>query len=105
MAYDQKMRNSLFEMGDEVQIRAEYRQAASKVFNTTVFKEISESDSITRAAGNPPLFSSDPALINELIGTAQYVKRIHRSQMNISNELLNMNIQLMELIKKEYHLN
>ena len=104
MAYDQKMRNSLFAMGDEVQIRAEYRQAASKVFNTTVFSEISGLDLITRPIGNPTLFSSDPALINELIGAAQYVKRIHRSQMNISKELLSMNTQLMELIKKEYHL-
>jgi len=104
MAYDQKMRNSLFEMGDEVQIRAEYRQAASKIFNATVFHEISGKDMITRPAGNPPLFSSDPARINELIGAAQYIKRIHRSQMNISGELLNMNINLTELIKKEYHL-
>jgi hypothetical protein len=104
MAYDQKMRNSMFEMGDEVQIRAEYRQVASKVFNTNVFNEISALDVVTRPAGNPPLFSSDPALINELIGAAQYVKRIHRSQMNISEQLLNLNIQLMELIKKEYHL-
>jgi hypothetical protein len=104
MAYDQKMRNSQFEMGDEVQIRAEYRQAASKVFNTTVFSEISGLDMVTRPVGNPSLFSTDPLLINELIGAAQYIKRIHRSQMNISEELLNMNIQLMALIKKEYHL-
>ena len=36
MAYDQKMRQTLFEMGDEVIIRSEYRQLAIKVFNTTV---------------------------------------------------------------------
>jgi len=104
MAYDQKMRNSLFEMGDEVHIRAEYRQVASKVFNTTVFNEISGLDIVTRPAGNPPLYSSDPALINELIGTAQYVKRIHWSQMNTSEQLLMLNIKLMEQIKKEYQL-
>jgi len=104
MAYDQKMRNAMFEMGDEVQIRAEYRQIASKVFNTTVFNIISGLDMVSRPADNPSLYSSDPALINELIGTAQYVKRIHRSQMNTSEQLLQLNIQLMELIKKEYHL-
>src|SRR5688572_11958307 len=30
MAYDQKMRNYLFEMGDEIEVRAEYRQLARR---------------------------------------------------------------------------
>lgn len=104
MAYDQKMRNALFEMEDEVQIRAEYRQIASKVFNTTVFNEMTRDDTISRPSGNPPLFTQDPAMINELIGKAQYVKRIHHAQVHTSEQLLELNNQLMEQIKKAYHL-
>jgi hypothetical protein len=36
----QKMRSVLFEMGDEVEVRAEYRQLARKLFNTNVFFEM-----------------------------------------------------------------
>ena len=104
MAYDQQMRNALFEMDDEVMIRAEYRQIAVKVFNSTVFNEISGFERLTRPLGNPLLFSSDPALINELIGKAQYVKRIHRSQMRIAEQLLLQNNQLVEQLKNGYHL-
>jgi hypothetical protein len=104
MAYDQKMRNVLFEMGDEVQVRSEYRQLARKLFNTNVFFEIIATDVMSRPVNNPQLFINDAGLINEFIGQVQYVKRIHQAQLIKSEELLVQAKQLITDINKEYHL-
>ena len=104
MAYDQKMRNVLFEMGDEIEVRAEYRQLARKLFNTNVFFEIIAADAISRPVNNPPLYTNDAGLINEFIGQVQYVKRIHQAQLIKSEELLVQAKQLITDINKEYHL-
>jgi hypothetical protein len=104
MAYDQKMRQSLFEMGDEVQIRAEYRILAVKVFNTTVFNEMVKLETTIKPANNPKLFSENAGLINEFIGAAQYIKRVNQAQVNTARQLLRQANQLSADIKKEYDL-
>ncbi len=104
MAYDQKMRNALFDMGDEVEVRAEYRLVARKLFQTKVFYEMITTDEIRIPKNNPALYSIDAGLLNEFIGAIQYFKRIHQSQLIRSEELLTQAKQLNDLIKKEYHL-
>jgi hypothetical protein len=104
MAYDQKMRNALFEMGDEIEIRAEYRQLARKLFNTNVFHEMIATDTVSRPTNAPQLYTNDPVLINEFIGQVQYVKRVHQAQLIRSEQLLVQAIQLIADIKKEYQL-
>jgi hypothetical protein len=104
MAYDQKMRGALFEMGDEVEVRSEYRQLARKLFNTNIFFEMIATDEISRPVNNPQLYSNDAGLINEFIGQLQYVKRIHQAQLIRSEELLVQAKQLIIDIDKEYHL-
>src|SRR5215203_1166235 len=105
MAYDQKMRSALFEMGDEIQIRAEYRQLAIKLFRTNVFYEMIAADIVSRPTDNPQLYTNDAALINEFIGQAQYFKRVHQAQLIKSEELLVQAKQLITDIKKQYRLN
>jgi hypothetical protein len=104
MAYDQKMRSVLFEMGDEIEIRAEYRQLARKLFYTNVFHEMIATDTVGRPTNDPQLYTNDPVLINEFIGQVQYVKRVHQSQLIRSEQLLVQAKQLITDIKKEYHL-
>ena len=104
MAYDQKMRNVLFEMEDEVEIRAEYRILARKLFQTKVFHEMISTDKISVPQNNPALYSKDPDLLNEFIGSVQYFKRVHQAQLLRSEELLIQAKNLMENIIKEYHL-
>ena len=104
MAYDQMMRNALFEMGDEVLIRSEYRQLASKLFLSAVFHEMIATDTVSRPVNNPQLFTNDPVLINEFIGGVQYFKRVHQAQLIRSEELLRAGKQLIADIKKEYKL-
>src|SRR6185503_18426572 len=104
MAYDQLIRQTLFEMDDEIEIRGEYRQLASKVFNTTVFFEMIAGDTVVRPTGNPQLFTTNPELINELIGGIQYFKRVHQAQLIRTEKLLIQARKLGDFIKKEYHL-
>ena len=104
MAYDQNLRRALFSMGDEVEIRSEYRQAVSKIFNTSVFNDMIVMDSIRHPANNPALLSNDPGLINQFIGTAQYAKRAHQTQLLTSDNLSGQARKLLAAIKEGYHL-
>ena len=104
MAYDQMVRQALFELDDEVVIRAEYRQQASKVFKTTVFHEMLATDTIAKPTGSPTLFTTNPELLNELIGKIQYFKKVHQAQLITSRKLLKKAKELSDFIKKEYHL-
>ena len=104
MAYDQKMRSVLFEMGDEVEIRAEYRQLARKIFRTNVFHGMIATDTVGRPTNNPQLYTHDAEILNEFIGQVQYVKKVHQTQLVRSEALLIQAKQLIGDIKKEYHL-
>jgi hypothetical protein len=104
MAYDQLIRQTLFELDDEIVIRGEYRQLASKVFNTTVFHEMLAGDTVAKPKTNPRLHTNDPDLVNEFIGALQYFKRVHQAQLIRSGKLLTKAKDLSDFIKKEYHL-
>jgi len=104
MAYDQVIRQTLFELDDEIEIRGEYRQLAGKVFNTTVFFEMIPGDTVARPKGNPQLYTNNHELINELIGGIQYFKRVHQAQLVRSEKLLIQAKELSDFIKKEYHI-
>ena len=104
MNYDQQIRQYFFEMGDEVEIRAAYRQSAIKVFDTKVFYQMEQTDNFPRPTGNPKLLNTSPELINELIGHVQYLKKVHQTQLRRSEKLLVEAKKLIEQIKQEYHL-
>ena len=102
--YDQQIRQYFFEMGDEVEIRAAYRQLAIKVFDSKVFYEMERANDFIRPTNNPGLLNDSPELINELIGHIQYLKKVHQTQLMRSQHLLRQAKQLMEEIRQEYHL-
>ena len=104
MAYDQKVRKALFEMGDESAMRSTLREHVVKVFDSRVFIEMTKGDVITKPTGNPAFLSNDPNLINELSGDVLYLKRIHYGQLITSAQLLKQADSLMQKIKIEYHL-
>jgi hypothetical protein len=98
------MRQQLFEYTDEQQDRAEYRQMATKIFNGTVFNEMISRNKIERPINNPQLFSSDVSLLNEYIVQAQFLRKANQNQVMRAEELFSQAKELIELIKKEYHL-
>jgi hypothetical protein len=104
MAYDQKMRKTLFGMGDESDMRLTYREQMVKVFDTRVIIEMTKGQTILKPSGNPTLFSYDASLINELSGDIQYIKAAHRAQAETCSELLRQAVSLMQQIQKDYNL-
>ena len=104
MSYDQKMRKALFEMGDESTMRFTFREQMVKVFDNHIFIDMTKEDNtVVRPVGNPTLFSYDAALINELSGNIQFLKRIHNFQLINSAQLLSRATELIDLLKREYH--
>ncbi len=55
---------------------------------------------------NPPLINKDPALLKEFIGWLDFVSQIYRHHhaVNFLLPLKNIAIELIEALKKEYHL-
>ena len=105
MAYDQEMRLHLSQLGDEVEMRAEYRQLVRNIFDGKVFNSmLNNSKIIERPKNNPSLFKADPESINALIGEAQYFKKADQQQVQRIAELIDLASALIKMIKKEYHL-
>ena len=104
MAYDRKMRQSVFELGDEQQVRGEYRLSANKIFSGQVFHEMMKNKGIKRPIGNPALFSEDKALLNEFIMETQYLEKVNQKQAVRAQELVDHARKLIADIEKEYHL-
>ena len=104
MAYDRKMRQSVFELGDEQQVRGEYRLSANKIFSGQVFHQMMKTKEIKRPIGNPSLFSEDKALINEFVMEVQYLEKVNQKQETRAQELVDQARKLIEDIQKLYHL-
>ena len=104
MAYDRTMRQSVFELGDEQQVRGEYRLSANKIFSGQVFHQMMKTKEIKRPTGNPTLFSEDKALINEFVMESQYLEKVNQKQAIRAQELVDQARKLIEDIQKLYHL-
>ena len=107
MLYDQKMRSLLYRFADESTIRGEFRAIAKNRFNGQVFFSMLDKNNpykINKPANNPQLIQQDSGSINELIMGAQYVKNVTRN-LRYTEQLLKENaVQLVSLLKREYHL-
>jgi hypothetical protein len=105
MNYDQKMRSLVFLLTQEQQQRMEIRRVSGAVFNGVVFNNMVDNyEMIKKPENNPALFNPDAAAINDLIIQAQYLKKVDMNQIKKAKELSNLAQGLIELIKKEYHL-
>ncbi|HVS94005.1 MAG TPA: hypothetical protein VHE59_18345 [Mucilaginibacter sp.] len=104
MAYDQKIREQYFDMADGETIRESYRQLAIKVFDSRVFNTMQRGDRIIRPVDNPSLFSSDPAILNAYIGSAQYLKKFNENSAKTAGNLLGQAKRLIGEIKDQYPL-
>ena len=104
MAYDQKMRSYLFELTDEIELRAEFREIAGELYDGKVFNSMLHTKGIERPPGNPALFSADPVIINKVIVKAQYLKKLDQNQIARATELKTQATELTTMVKNEYHL-
>jgi len=104
MAYDQRLRVTEFEMTQIEPLRQTYRDQAAKVFDMRTFNDMLRNGKIDKPVNNPQLFVSDPALINSMVGSMQYLKNAYIIQSGRAGVLLSQADELISLINKEYHL-
>lgn len=76
------------------------------VFDGTVFQEMTDVKdfSIHPPAGNPLLITEDKKAINALIVRIHYIQSILLYSQNYMNRVNDEALQLIEILKKEYHL-
>jgi hypothetical protein len=83
----------------------EYRKMAIDVFHPVLFNDIVRTDNtIARPAGNPPLLTYEPKVLVRLSGMLSYIRNSKLGLFKAETEMKTAAINLIQLIKKEYHL-
>ena len=105
MNYDKQMQFQLSDIGDEQNLRLEFRKSVRNLFDGRVFIKMLENETrIERLANNPPLMGTNATIINAVIVDIQYVKKANQIQIVRHRELIQLATDLIGVIRKEYHL-
>ncbi len=106
MSYYGKIKSLEMLEGIEQKESEEYRRMAIRVFDPEVFNSmVSEQDNIIMPVkNNPPLRTSDPDLLTDIAGWAQYMKSSRTGLRTQKTELKKIAEELIALISKEFHL-
>ena len=78
-----------------------------KLFDAAVFEQMIDAGNpfiIHEPAGDPPLLTTDPLVINEICTRFHFTKGTHRAIMNHYKELEHKAVELIQALQKEYHL-
>jgi hypothetical protein len=105
--YDQHVRYLQFIFTDEITLRDNYRNIATRVFDGTVFNKMFDTAGsvvFMKPQGNPELLLTDKQSINELISAAQYLKSVVRGIRVREVGLKKYASNLILLIQREYNL-
>lgn len=83
----------------------EYRKMATDIFHPVVFGGIvNVENSISRPEGNPSLLTYDTKTLMRFAGMLTYISNTKRGLLNAEKEMKAAAIELIQLIKKEYHI-
>jgi hypothetical protein len=102
ITYDVTYRNYLRQLDVESELIIDYRTYAARVFDGGVFQLLSTANVAYKPEGNPQLFDSSPAAINELVNRVNYLMGSQFRLTQLLDELSKKAIELLALIKKEY---
>ncbi len=84
----------------------EYRKMAVDVFQPVLFNQIviESSNQVVRPPGNPALLTYDPKIILRIAGMTSYIRNTRIGLSKIETDMRRSAKDLIQLIKKEYHL-
>jgi len=106
LQYDMMMRQVLYLNDHEYNtIIGDYRKQVMAVFDPLVFQEMQREDGFAPPSGNPPLFSTDPVLLNLLASHAHYVRNhtgLVRKKELVQKEKA---AHLIDFLKTKYRMN
>ena len=93
----------LLESANETEFN-EYKKVAAKIFDPTVFLKMEDDNGdIQRITDNPPLRNDDNELLQELSVFSVYMHASKKTVMAIDNDIKKVGVELMEYLRKEYH--
>jgi hypothetical protein len=101
--YDLLLQNNLENIEVEEKELSEYTAVAAKIFDVKIFQEITSQTVFLRPAGTPALLTIDKAVLNELGIKLHYWKRTSLTALESLENLKSTAYQLIESIKKYYH--
>jgi hypothetical protein len=107
IAYDVLYRDIMYQQNLEEVLLNEYRLAASRIFDAAVFyrmTNLKDSILVEKSEGNPQLKDSSPVALNELVNKLNYWAVASTRLLHMLVQLKGNAIELIEVIKKEYHL-
>lgn len=104
IAYDVTYRNYLRQLEVEMALVEEYRNAAAKIFDAAIFQNITAENIVYRPEGNPQLFESSPAAVNEFTNKLNYLMGGQFRLTELLDGLTMKAKELLDLIKKDYHI-
>jgi hypothetical protein len=102
IAYDVTYRNYLRQLEVEMALVEQYRNTAARIFDGVVFQNLSAQNVVYRPEGNPQLFDSSPASVNELINKLNYLMGGQYRLTELLDGLTTQATELLSLIKKDY---
>ena len=103
IAYDVVYRNYIRQLEVEMALVDQYRNTAAGIFNAAYFQRVVTYDFANRPEGNPQLFDSSLAGVNELANKINYLMGGQYRLTQLLDGLSEKAKELMELIKKDYH--
>lgn len=103
--YDVSVRNLEILSEQEASAAHDYRAAAKRIFNSLILdKMLDENNISTRPPGNPPLLKFNQQELQDLNYSVYTTKIIVKGMRRDSRKLLQQANNLLETIKKAYHL-
>jgi hypothetical protein len=103
-SYELGLKNNLENIEVEEKELSEYTAIAAKVFDVSIFQEMTKNNIVERPGENHPLLSYDRMLLNELCIKLHYWKRTSLSVLASWNSIQKNAIKLISQIREEYHL-
>jgi hypothetical protein len=84
----------------------EYRKMAVDIFQPVLFNQIviESTNQVVRPPANPPLLTYDPKILLRIAGMVSYVRNTRIGLTKIENDMKTSAKELIQLIKKEYHI-
>ena len=105
LSYDQFVR-SLYEWDEvDTRIRTSFREIGGTIFSSAEFYKTIDSDmTFLRPTTNPQIITDDPAVINKVSFQIQYLSTVTLGNLLRAKRLKKRAIDLISLLKQEYHL-
>lgn len=105
LAYDTEVK-SLHEWDEaDLSIRNSFREIGGSIFKADVFYHTMDTKMhFIRPVGNPQLITDDPTTINKITFQVQYLTLMTQGNMYRGDKLKAQAVNLINLLKKEYHI-